>query len=339
MLFKKVATLTDVHYGRSGNSIQANQDNDEFIDWFIEEARTWGADAVICMGDWHDRRDSINISTMDYSLRAMKKLNDSFPVVYWIPGNHDLYYRDKRDVSSIAFGQFLPNIKIIGEPTTINDVTILPWLIGDEHKKLKNLKSRYVFGHLELGGFMMNARVEMPEHENGIKSNMFKNQEYVFSGHFHLRQQKNNVVYTGNIFPFNFSDNWDEDRGMMFLEWGKDPVFKAWPGQPLFRTLKLSDMLSKPDFYLRPKMTIRAALDMEITYEEAQIIRDEFIKSHQLRKIELIPATKQEANQEFSENITFQSVDQIIIDGLLSVQSLGLKPEKLVEIYKSLPNM
>jgi DNA repair exonuclease SbcCD nuclease subunit len=36
--------------------------------------------------------------------------------------------------------------------------------------------------------------------------------EYVFSGHFHFRQAKENIVYTGNIMPFNFADAWDEDR-------------------------------------------------------------------------------------------------------------------------------
>ena len=292
------------------------------------------------MGDWHDSRHSLHVSTMNYSLLAMQMLNDAFKHVHWIPGNHDLFYRDKRDISSIEFAKHLPNISIVKEPITVGSVTLLPWLIQEEGKKLKSLKSRYIFGHLELGGFMMNAKVEMPEHEKSVKSTDFIQQDYVFSGHFHIRQQKGKVIYTGNIMPFNFSDTWDDDRGMMFLEWGKEPFFKAWHGQPLFRTMRLSELLTAPEKLLKPKMTVRVGIDIDISYEEAQVIKDTFIQDYGLRKIELTHQTKENTNdQEFIGNVVFQSVDQIVVDGLMSVQSTGLKPEKLVEIYKSLPNL
>lgn len=338
-LFKKAVTLTDIHFGRQGNSAQANQDNLDFIDWFIEEAKTWGADTCIMLGDWHDNRHNLNVLTMDYSLSGMQKLNDAFKVVHWIPGNHDLFYRDRRDVSSIAFAKHLPNISVVKEPTTVGGVTLLPWLIGDEHKKLKNSKSRYMFGHLELPGFMMNAKVEMPTHDKGLNSDDFEKitgTEYVFSGHFHFRQQKGKVIYTGNPFPFNFADAWDEERGMMFLEWGKDPVFKAWPAQPLFRTMKLSELLDKPEKLLRDKMTIRVSIDIDISYEEAQLIKETFLNEYGLRKVELIHQSKNDEIMEFDANVAFQSVDQIVVDGLLSVKSTDLMPETLVEIYRSL---
>ena len=338
-LFKKVVTLTDLHFGRQSNSPQANQDNIDFIAWFIDEAKTWGADCCIMMGDWHDNRNSLHVSTMNYSLRAMQMLNDAFGVVYWIPGNHDLFYRDKRDLSSIEFAKHFLNIHIIRQPTTIGNVTLLPWLVGDEASRLKDLKSRYIFGHLELGGFLMNAKVEMPETEHGLKASSFVNQDYVFSGHFHLRQQKGRVVYTGNIFPFNFSDTGDEDRGMMLLEWGKEPEFRAWPLQPLFRTMRLSELLDKPQTLLRDRMTVRVAMDIDISFEEAQLIKETFAADYGLRKLELVPHATGIADQAFVGEISFQTVDQIVVDGLLSVQSLGMQPEKLVEIYKALPNL
>lgn len=342
-LFKKAVTLTDIHFGRSGNSPVANQDNLDFIDWFIEEAKTFGADTCLMLGDWHDNRHSLHVSTMHYSLEGMQRLNDAFKQVIWIPGNHDLLYRNKRDVSSIEFARALPNINIIREPTTIGGVTVLPWLVGDEPKMLKNLKSRYVFGHLELPGFMMNAKVPMPHSGTGIEAEDFDSineTEYVFSGHFHFRQAKGKVIYTGNPFPFNFADAWDEDRGMMFLEWGKEPEFKAWPDQPLFRTFTLSQLLNEPDRVLKEKLTARCTLDIDISYEEAQLIKETFVASHKLRKIELIHAPRDSgALQEFNEDVVFQSVDQIVVDGLMSVQSQSMKPERLVEIYRALPDL
>jgi DNA repair exonuclease SbcCD nuclease subunit len=339
-LFTKAVALTDIHFGRSTNSPVANQDNLDFIDWFIEEAKTWGADTCFMCGDWHDNRNAIAVSTLNYSLEGMQKLNDAFKVVHWLPGNHDLLYRNKRDVSSIEFGRALPNINIIRHPTTIGGVSLLPWLVNDEPKSMKGLKSRYIFGHLELPGFMMNAKVPMPSHGGAVTADDFEGNEYVFSGHFHFRQSIKNVVYIGNVFPFNFADAWDEDRGMMFLEWGKEPYFKAWPDQPLFRVFKLSQLLNEPQKYLADKLTARVVLDIDISYEEAQVIKDEYVSGTGVRRMELVHQPRAQEDQTFSdEDVVFQSVDQIVTEGLLDVKSKGFDPNKLVEIYKALPNL
>lgn len=338
-LFDKAVLLTDTHFGRNGNLPQSNQDNLDFIDWFVEEAKLWGAKTCLFLGDWHDSRSSLHLSTMHYSLKGMEKLNESFDRIFWIPGNHDLYYRDKRDISSVDFGKYLSNITFVNNPTEIGGVTFLPWLVGDEHKMIKRIKSRYVMGHCELPGYMMNARVPMPPHSNGITGDDFKDRaEYVFSGHFHFRQAKDNIVYMGNIMPMSFSDSWDEDRGMMMLQWGKEPIFKAWPQQPTYRTMTLSDLLNKPERMLRDKLTARVTLDLDISYEEAQVIRDDFAKRYGVRKIELLHASKTSVNdQDFATPVAFQSVDQIVMDGLLSITSDTLDNKKLVEIYRSLP--
>lgn len=341
--FGKLAAMTDIHFGRNSNSPVANQDNLDFFDWFIDEAKTWGATEVAILGDYFDNRNSLHVSTLNAGLRGLEKLSDAFERVYFIVGNHDLFYRDKRDITSTAFAKHLPNIDLITEPLTIGEgrdsITFLPWLVGNEMKKLKRLKSRYVFGHLELAGFLMNAKVEMPIHPNGISLDDFKNgPEYVFSGHFHFRQAKENIVYIGNTMPFNFSDSWDEDRGMMLMEWGKEPIFKAWDGQPTYRTMKLSEMLNTPEKMLRDKLTARVTLDMDISYEEAQVIRDTFARQYGVRKIELLHSSKTAVgDQDFAGPVVFQSVDQIVMDGLLSVKSETLDSQKLVEIYRSLP--
>ena len=46
-LFKKVACFTDLHVGLKGNSQTHLQDCEEFIDWFIAEARGAGCETCI----------------------------------------------------------------------------------------------------------------------------------------------------------------------------------------------------------------------------------------------------------------------------------------------------
>jgi hypothetical protein len=141
------------------------------------------------MGDWHHNRNSLNITTMDYSLRALEKLGQAFDNFYFFPGNHDLYYKDKRDIHSVEFGKYIPGITVVHEPTTIGDVTLCPWLVGDEWKSIGKKGGKYIFGHFELPSFFMNAMVQMPDHGE-IQLDSFKNYELGFSGHFHKRQQK-----------------------------------------------------------------------------------------------------------------------------------------------------
>ena len=37
------------------------------------------------MGDWHHQRATINVSTLNYSVKALDKLNESFNVIHFIP--------------------------------------------------------------------------------------------------------------------------------------------------------------------------------------------------------------------------------------------------------------
>ena len=249
-MFKKVACFTDIHFGLKSNSATHNQDCEDFVDWFIAEAKEAGCETGIFLGDWHHNRNSLNITTMDYTLRSLEKLGQAFDNFYFFPGNHDLYYKDKRDIHSVEFGKYVPGITVVNEITTIGDTTLVPWLVGDEWKKMEKLKSRYVFGHFELPLFYMNAMIQMPDHGE-LQGTHFKNPEYVFSGHFHKRQAKENIVYIGNAFPHNYADAWDDDRGMMILEHGKKPEYRIWPDAPKFKTVKL--MNPNPNPYLYPE--------------------------------------------------------------------------------------
>lgn len=334
-LFDKVVAFTDIHFGRRGNDRQANQDNEDFITWFIEQAKEFGARQMVFCGDWHDNRHNLHVSTMNYSLSNMERLSKAFDKVWFIPGNHDLFYREKREINSVEIGRNLPNIEIIHEPTTIGNVTFMPWLVADEWEQIPTTESKYMFGHFELPHFFMNGMTEMPDH-GGLNRGHFKHQDYVFSGHFHKRQAIENIIYIGNPFPFSYSDSWDDDRGMMLLEWDKEPEFKEWPNAPKYRTMRLSEMMENPTQFVLERSYNRASIDVDLTYEEAQFIRETFTRQFQARKIELIPMHKEEGNQEFDDNAIFQSIDQIVVEGLKSVQSTGISSDTLIEIYRGL---
>ena len=336
-LFKKVACFTDIHFGLRNNSRQHNTDCEEFVLWFIKEAKKAKCETCIFLGDWHHHRASINVSTMNYTMSNLEFLSKAFTNVFVIMGNHDLFYRDKREINSVAFGSLYDNIHIVNSIFTEGDVSIIPWLVQDEWKEMPGIKSRYIFGHFELGGFQMNQLIAMPD-TGGLQKAHFKNQEYVFSGHFHSRQEQKNVIYMGNAFPHNYSDTWQDDRGMMILEWGEDPIYKAWPNAPSFKTLNLSTLVDDPEKYLKPKTYIRVTLDIDISYEEATHIKQVFTEKYNLREIVLMPQREDEYADDWSagDGAVFESVDQIVLNELTAIKSTHISNQKLIDIYTQL---
>jgi DNA repair exonuclease SbcCD nuclease subunit len=334
-LFKKVACFTDVHFGLKGGSRTHNQDCEDFVIWFCETAKQEGCDTCIFLGDWHNNRSTTDVTTMNYTVSNLERLSNSFEKVYFILGNHDLFYKDKRELNSVEYMRLFPNIVPIKERYTEGDVTIMPWLVGDEWREVSKIKSRYVFGHLELPLFYMNAMVQMPNHGQ-LQADHFGNQEYVFSGHFHKRQTKGNVTYIGNAFPHNYADAGDDDRGMMILEWGGKPQYKTWDYQPVYRTYKLSEIIDAPDKLLREKMHCRVTIDLPISFEEANFIKEQFIPDYNLRELMLIPEKVDVESTAVPIDITFESVDTIVMNQIDAIESESYDKKLLLNIYKDL---
>ena len=336
-MFKKAAVFTDIHFGLKGNSKIHNNDCEEFIDWFIETAKKNGCETGIFCGDWHHNRNSLNLTTMDSTIRCMEKLGSAFEQFFFFDGNHDLYYKDKRDINSTAFSRYIPGITFIDEITVIDDVALVPWLVGDEWKKIEKIKAKYMFGHFELPSFYMNAMVQMPDHGE-LKAQNFKHQDYVFSGHFHKRQKQGAIHYIGNAFPHNYADAWDDDRGMMILdrENNAEPEYVNWPNCPKYRTVKLSQLLDETDTLIKSKMYLRVTLDLPISYEEASFIKETFINNYDCREITLIP---QKQIEEITSDIDiqqFESVDQIVSNEISAIESDSFNKKTLLDIYNEL---
>jgi DNA repair exonuclease SbcCD nuclease subunit len=335
-LFKKVAVCTDIHFGLKSNSLTHNQDCEQFIDWFIETAKAQGCETGMFLGDWHHHRASINLQTLSFSLRSLEKLSAAFDRFFFIPGNHDLYYRDKRDIHGAEWAKHLPNITVCNDWFQEGDVVIAPWLVGDDYKRIPKLRAKYVFGHFELPHFKMNAMVEMPDHGE-IKVESFSGIESVYSGHFHLRQQKKNINYIGNCFPHNFADAGDSNRGMLVKSWGQEDQYFSWPGQPLYRVLKLSNVIDNAAALLAPNMHVRVELDIDISYEEANFIKETFVKDYNLREMALINVKSAAVDSDLAPgDVTFESVDQIVIDQLTNIESEFFDNKLLLKIYQNL---
>jgi len=334
-LFKRAIFFTDVHFGLKSNSRLHNQDCLNFVDFVIKTGKEQNCETCVFLGDWHNNRASLQIGTLNYSVQAIDKLSAAFDQIIFIPGNHDEHYRDTREMNSVVWAKKYDNVRIFDEITTVDDVCITPWLVGDEHKQIKKIEAKYMFGHFELPSFYMNAMVQMPDVGDLRRDDLKCETE--FTGHFHKRQTNKNITYIGNAFPHNYADVGDDNRGCMILDWGKDPVYIAWPDAPKYRKFLLSEILEDTDRLLLSNMYCRVEIDVDISYEEATFIKEQFIPQYNLRELSLIQRTDiEEHSQTFDGEVNFESVDSIVTSHLTQLETAQYDRQLMLDIYRNL---
>ena len=154
---------------------------------------------------------------------------------------------------------------------------------------------------------------------------------------WYKRQSQDKIHYIGNAFPHNYADAWDDARGMMILEWDKEPQYIDWPDCPKYRTIKLSRLLDEKDSIMKSKMYLRVSLDIDITFEEANFIKETFMKEHDIRELSLI--TEKDNLEGLIEDTTdtkFESVDQIVAEQIVALETGSYDTNTLLAIYNGL---
>jgi DNA repair exonuclease SbcCD nuclease subunit len=338
----KSACFSDIHFGRKNNSETHNNDCLKFIDWFCEQvSKDKSVDHVVFLGDWFEHRNAINVQTLNKAYEAMGKLNQLGLPIFFIVGNHDLYLRHLRSTHSVIFSEQFENFNVIDEPTIVNDVLFLPFLFPQEYIEFNPAinKAKVIYGHLELQGFVVTGDTTVLDH--GPDHTEFKNPKRIFTGHFHKRQIKDNVIYIGNTFPMDFSDTNDFDRGMMMYDYALDSVkFINWGDCPTYIKTSLSALLEDPASILRSNAWVRCLADEDITLEESTKLRERFVTKYKLREFtfeepsntELITDTDMDLS-----GLELESTNTIVIKLLGRLpEDTKLNSNTLIDIYKSL---
>ena len=347
----KTASFTDIHWGAKSNSKQHNQDCLNYIDWFCSQVqKDRNIDNIIFMGDWFENRSAINVSTMKYAYDGIQKLNSLGLPIYFIAGNHDLYYRNSREIHSLGQYNALENVTVIDVPTVVkeihNGVLLSPYLFHDEYKTLTKYKDLETWwGHFEFKGFVVTGySITMP---TGPDHEMFDGPKHIFSGHFHKRQATGNVVYIGNAFPLNYGDAGDVSRGMITYDHVEDDVtFIDWEHCPRYIKTRLSTILDKNECkkVLHPQSRVRCIVDIPIDFEESTFIRDKFIADYDLREFEMEEAPEISAALSDTEtnidwdNTELATVDDLVVMMLTNIESEHIDNNRLITIYNNLKN-
>lgn len=345
--FKKLAIFTDIHFGRRSNSRIHNQDCLDFVLWFCDVVSKDLSYTHVCfLGDWFENRSTVNIETLEMSYKSLKALNSLGIPVYFVVGNHDLYQRTTRDLYSTRMFGELSNFKVVDRVIIEDGLLFSPYLFEDEYKELtKHLNLWAWLGHFEFRNFVVTGLNTVLGH--GPDHTQFSGPKKILSGHFHKRQQQDNVVYVGNTFPMDFGDVDDQERGMCTYDVLADKLsFEAWPEAPSFMKVNLSDVING-NFSPEPRARVKCLADVKLSFLEAQELREGMVETFQLRDFSL--TDDRTAIQEVLEgdNLAMDdsvlqsvSIDELVIKQLKMIEqdaNAKVEADMLVALYQDLP--
>jgi DNA repair exonuclease SbcCD nuclease subunit len=225
MIRVKIALINDTHWGSRGDSqIFLDYFMKFFDDVFFPYIKEHNIQTIIHAGDLMDRRKFVNFNILNQVReKFIEKLQDEGIKMHCILGNHDVYYRNTNRVNSVSelFGDS-PAVIIHEEPTVETfgalDIALLPWVNKENYDKsiefIKTAEAPFLIGHLELEGYEVMRGVKF---DGGLDPKLFKRYEQVLSGHFHCRQERDNIYYMGTQYQITFSDL-NETKGFHILD-------------------------------------------------------------------------------------------------------------------------
>lgn len=215
----KLAFLNDTHCGiRNSSDIWIEYQRRFYEDIFFPYLRKHNIKNIIHLGDYYDHRKYINFKALNENRKMFLDVLVAEQITMdIIPGNHDVFYKNTNELSSLKelMGHYMNNINIVMKPTVLDydgtKIGLVPWVNNDNYAKtakfLKNCKARFIGGHFELAGFQMMRGVT---NHHGMDSKLLDRFEQVWTGHFHTKSTTDNINYFGSQMEFTWADAHDQ---------------------------------------------------------------------------------------------------------------------------------
>ena len=284
----KVAIFSDLHLGIKQDSVIWHEIALNWCDWFVAENKKRGIKDVVFLGDFFHTRNTISANTLHVASKVLDKLNGFN--LHFILGNHDLYYANNPEVSPVNLFQGRGNLRVYAKPEIVNFGNKTALMCGWGYNP-EEYKADVLFTHAEISTFRYNLQVAACE--EGFKpSGLLKNYDTVYTGHFHLRQEKRGdkkrITYVGNTFPMDHSDTCISKKGFEIYDFANNTSeFIENTISPKFYRIRLSE-LAENNWQIDELInlikgnTIKLIIDRNITYNDANTLSGLFNKYNPL---------------------------------------------------------
>jgi DNA repair exonuclease SbcCD nuclease subunit len=345
----KIAIVTDTHFGaRNDSQLFMNHFASFFEETFFPTIKERNINTVIHAGDLLDRRKFINFNTLSQVReKFIKPLKDMDITVHCILGNHDTYYKNTNELNSL--NELFNNDKnfiLHQNPTDVNfggmQIALLPWINRENkdefHDFVKNTKSEWLIGHLELNGYEVLRGIK---YDGGTDPEIFKRFEQVLSGHFHCQQERGNIKYLGTPYQITFSDL-GEKKGFYILDTDTRELEFIENKKEMFYSIKYDDVASNYDKFIQKTHSKYkdAYVKIFVLNKEKPHVLDRVIDSlynsgvYNLTIVEDVDPMSY-STEDISESDMSKSTLELILDEVGKMKDIN-NPDKVKKLLKEL---
>ena len=339
----KVVLITDTHFGvRKGNQIFHDYFEKFYNEVFFPYLDENNIKEVIHLGDCFDVRKGIDYWSLDWAKRVFfDPLRDNGIKLHLIVGNHDIFYKTSLKINApgLNLAEY-ENIEVYDAPRTATvagtPIAFFPWICEDNaaetYSERDSTRAKIAMGHLELAGFLANQNYMC---ETGTDPDFFKQFDVVFSGHFHKRSTRGNIVYLGNAYQMYWNDE-GESRGFGVLDVRTHELELVDNPFPMFHKLYYNESKLKPIKYTNYKDSyVKIIVEDKSTPKRLSHVVDELYRVgvHDVKVIENMDVTlDDDVEVESEDTLTTLSKYVQAMEGNFTEQNTA----NIVDIFKSL---
>jgi DNA repair exonuclease SbcCD nuclease subunit len=219
----EILFFSDVHIAAHKGSQDRLEDCLKVLQWVFDTARKRKIKNIVFGGDLFQDRQKIQVLAYNKTFNVLNANPDIN--LYLLLGNHDLWFYESKEISSVHPFAALKNVTVVSEPSTVMvgdfPIDFLPFTHNPINtlKNWKAKKSNVLIGHIAVDGAVLNfnhrtkAEVSV-ENENDmvpVSRDLFDGWNRVFLGHYHGAQKlTDKVEYIGSPLQLTFNEAFQE---------------------------------------------------------------------------------------------------------------------------------
>ena len=278
----KILILGDLHIGvRNSNPVLFKMMKDFFFNMLFPYIKENGIRHVLQLGDVHDRRKSIDFVIADWITNHFFKWFEENEVDFIsLVGNHDSYYKNSMSIDGMSqLSDRLKHVQIVKEPTSFDfdgqKFLMVPWVCDENRESCAKAvadnadSETFLLGHFELAGFEM-VRGFKSETDCISREDVRKYRK-VFSGHYHLTSEHDNIIYVGTPYELNWNDYGDRKRFFVYDTEDRS-IEEVFTGCSIHRKISVNSRTIKDDFGDCGGKFIKVSIDPDVKPKEVEKI-------------------------------------------------------------------
>lgn len=347
----KILVFSDIHVDAHKKSGERLEDCLKTLEWVFQTAENRNIENIVFVGDLYHDRQKINVFAYQKTFEIfLKYLENSTKNVYLLLGNHDLWFYERWDISSVVPLKAIRGVTVVDRPCTLevagHPLSFLPYTHdpASDLSKIKNSsKHKVLFGHVAIDGAILNTlhntQAEVSIEHDGemtkVSADVFSDWDRVFLGHYHAAQHLNSQVeYVGSPLQLSFGEAFQDKH---IIEYDLDTGVKEYiinDFSPKHLIVRAKDV----DKYDLNKNFVKIIVD-EIIGSDIVEMRNELSTKYNIATLEIKAVPKEAAEDEHvvedAKSILFQESDKLIIKYIEDIEknsALTLDKDRLITI-------